>query len=129
MRKDFVANASHELRSPLTVISGYLDALADDQKLDPTWNPPVMEMRRQAERMGTIISDLLELSKLESGERRSEEQPIDIGGHAGAAAARGRRARSIDRDDVASADRQRMPGCAASRARCIRSSRTCCRTP
>ena len=69
MRKDFVANASHELRSPLTVISGYLDALADDQKLDPTWDSPVLEMRRQAERMSTIINDLLELSKLESGER------------------------------------------------------------
>lgn len=80
MRKDFVANASHELRSPLTVISGYLDALADDQKLDPTWNSPVLEMRRQAERMSTIINDLLELSKLESGERPQEEQPVDIGG-------------------------------------------------
>jgi two-component system phosphate regulon sensor histidine kinase PhoR len=80
MRKDFVANASHELRSPLTVISGYLDALADDQKLDPTWNSPVLEMRRQAERMSTIINGLLELSKLESGERRQQEQPVDIGG-------------------------------------------------
>ena len=37
MRKDFVANASHELRSPLTVISGYLDSLADDPTLDPAW--------------------------------------------------------------------------------------------
>jgi two-component system phosphate regulon sensor histidine kinase PhoR len=80
MRKDFVANASHELRSPLTVISGYLDALADDQKLDPTWSSPVLEMRRQAERMGSIINGLLELSKLESGERRQPEQPLDIGG-------------------------------------------------
>jgi two-component system phosphate regulon sensor histidine kinase PhoR len=80
MRKDFVANASHELRSPLTVISGYLDALADDEKLDATWNSPVQEMRRQAERMSTIINDLLELSKLESGARRSADQPIDIGG-------------------------------------------------
>lgn len=80
MRKDFVANASHELRSPLTVISGYLDALVDDQKLDPTWSSPVMEMRRQAERMSTIINDLLELSKLESGERSQDEQPIDVGG-------------------------------------------------
>jgi two-component system phosphate regulon sensor histidine kinase PhoR len=69
MRRDFVANASHELRSPLTVITGYLDALADDQKLDPTWSAPILEMRRQAERMSTIIRDLLELSKLESGER------------------------------------------------------------
>jgi len=80
MRKDFVANASHELRSPLTVISGYLDALADDDQLDPAWNTPVLEMRRQAERMRTIIKDLLELSKLESGEHTQEEQPVDIAG-------------------------------------------------
>jgi two-component system, OmpR family, phosphate regulon sensor histidine kinase PhoR len=80
MRKDFVANASHELRSPLTVISGYLDALGDDEKLDPTWSTPVQEMRRQAERMGLIISDLLELSKLESGHRSTLETPVDIGG-------------------------------------------------
>jgi two-component system, OmpR family, phosphate regulon sensor histidine kinase PhoR len=80
MRKDFVANASHELRSPLTVITGYLDALADDQKLDPTWSAPILEMRRQAERMSTIINDLLELSKLESGDRPHEEEPVDIPG-------------------------------------------------
>jgi two-component system phosphate regulon sensor histidine kinase PhoR len=80
LRKDFVANASHELRSPLTVISGYLDSLADDEKLDPTWNTPVLEMRRQAERMSGIINDLLELSKLETGERAQEEHPVDIGG-------------------------------------------------
>ena len=80
MRKDFVANASHELRSPLTVISGYLDALADDENLDPTWNTPVLEMRRQAERMRTIIKDLLELSRLESGEQSQDEQPVDMGG-------------------------------------------------
>lgn len=80
MRRDFVANASHELRSPLTVITGYLDALADDQKLDATWSAPILEMRRQAERMSTIIRDLLELSKLESGERPLDEEPIDIPG-------------------------------------------------
>lgn len=80
MRRDFVANASHELRSPLTVITGYLDALADDQKLDPTWSAPILEMRRQAERMSTIIRDLLELSKLESGERPLDEEPVDVPG-------------------------------------------------
>jgi two-component system phosphate regulon sensor histidine kinase PhoR len=80
MRKDFVANASHELRSPLTVITGYLDALADDQKLDATWSAPILEMRRQAERMSTIINDLLELSKLESGDRPLDEEPVDVPG-------------------------------------------------
>jgi len=80
MRKDFVANASHELRSPLTVISGYLDTLVDDEALDPAWHAPVLEMRRQAERMNTIIDDLLELSKLESNEHMGEEAPIDIAG-------------------------------------------------
>ncbi len=79
MRKDFVANASHEMRSPLTVITGYLDALADDGTLDAAWTAPVQEMRRQAERMGAIINDLLELSRLESSERRIE-QPVDMGG-------------------------------------------------
>lgn len=80
VRKDFVANASHELRSPLTVISGYLDALADDQQLDSTWNAPVQEMRRQAERMSLILKDLLELSKLEGKVQTVAGDPIDIAG-------------------------------------------------
>jgi two-component system phosphate regulon sensor histidine kinase PhoR len=79
MRKDFVANASHELRSPLTVISGYLDALAEDHSLDAAWNEPVQEMRRQAQRMNALISELLELSKLESGDAPQGEGPVDIG--------------------------------------------------
>jgi len=79
MRKDFVANASHELRSPLTVISGYLDALADEASLDEAWRGPVAEMRRQSDRMRSIVQDLLELSKMEaSGE--AEPEPVDVGG-------------------------------------------------
>lgn len=78
MRRDFVANASHELRSPLTVISGYLDTLADDPGLDPAWQAPVQEMRRQSERMRAIVQDLLELSKLESQAGDAEEAPVDV---------------------------------------------------
>lgn len=80
MRKDFIANASHELRSPLTVVSGYLDTLSDDLTLDEAWRAPIGEMRRQAERMSAIIDDLLELSKLEAGERVQDEEAVDIGG-------------------------------------------------
>ena len=80
MRKDFVANASHELRSPLTVISGYLDALADDTSLDEAWREPVQEMRRQSDRMRGIVQDLLELSKLEAESGEAEQTPVDVGG-------------------------------------------------
>jgi two-component system phosphate regulon sensor histidine kinase PhoR len=78
MRKDFVANASHELRSPLTVVSGYLETLGQDPALDPELRAPVGEMRRQTERMTSIIRDLLALSRLEESDAVVEEQPIDV---------------------------------------------------
>jgi len=78
VRRDFVANASHELRSPLTVISGYLETLAQDSALDPDLHGPIAEMRRQAERMTAIIRDLLELSRLEETDVFVGGEPIDI---------------------------------------------------
>jgi two-component system phosphate regulon sensor histidine kinase PhoR len=78
MRKDFVANASHELRSPLTVISGYLETLSQDPALDRDLQGPVTEMRRQAERMTSIIRDLLELSRLEETDEMHGGEPIDV---------------------------------------------------
>jgi two-component system, OmpR family, phosphate regulon sensor histidine kinase PhoR len=78
MRKDFVANASHELRSPLTVISGYLETLTQDNEVDPMLLGPLQEMRRQAQRMTQIVQDLLELSRLESSESAAPTHPIDV---------------------------------------------------
>src|ERR1700704_7096310 len=80
VRRDFVANASHELRSPLTVISGYLETLGQDAALDPELQGPVAEMRRQAERMTAIIRDLLELSRLEETDEIVGGEPIDVAG-------------------------------------------------
>jgi two-component system phosphate regulon sensor histidine kinase PhoR len=80
MRRDFVANASHELRSPLTVVRGYLDTLAEDASLDEGWREPVREMQRQSERMLSIVQDLLELSRLEAGKGEAELEPVDVGG-------------------------------------------------
>jgi two-component system phosphate regulon sensor histidine kinase PhoR len=78
MRKDFVANASHELRSPLTVISGYLETLTQDSDIDPMLAGPLQEMRRQALRMTSIVQDLLELSRLESSDSDAPHEPIDV---------------------------------------------------
>ncbi|HEY6483119.1 MAG TPA: phosphate regulon sensor histidine kinase PhoR [Steroidobacteraceae bacterium] len=78
MRKDFVANASHELRSPLTVIAGYLETLSQDPVLDRDLAGPVAEMRRQAQRMTNIIRDLLELSRLEETDEMLGGEPVDV---------------------------------------------------
>jgi two-component system phosphate regulon sensor histidine kinase PhoR len=78
MRRDFVANASHELRSPLTVISGYLDALSDDDQIPTDWAKPVSQMQGQAKRMRHILGELLELSRLESAGRSESELTVDV---------------------------------------------------
>lgn len=78
MRRDFVANASHELRSPLTVIAGYLDSLADDPTMPPAWEKPVAQMQTQARRMRHILGELLELSRLESAGKDASDEPVDV---------------------------------------------------
>jgi two-component system phosphate regulon sensor histidine kinase PhoR len=78
MRRDFVANASHELRSPLTVISGYLDSLADDEEMPADWSGPVTQMRRQIARMQQILGDMLELSRLESAGPAKSDELIEV---------------------------------------------------
>lgn len=80
MRRDFVANASHELRSPLTVISGYLDSLAEDNAMPRDWALPMTQMQIQARRMTRIVAELLELSRLESAGPASEQEFVDVGG-------------------------------------------------
>ena len=78
VRKTFVANASHELRSPVTVLSAYLDALQDDPDLPGHWHEPVMEMVHQSERMRRIIDDRLTLSSLEAAAAEAEREPVDV---------------------------------------------------
>jgi two-component system phosphate regulon sensor histidine kinase PhoR len=78
VRRDFVANASHELKTPLTVIRGYSETL-----LDPDLPP---ELRRQfagtvkmnAERLQHIVDDLLDLSRLESGGWRVQPEIVSV---------------------------------------------------
>lgn len=79
-RRDFVANASHELRSPLTVIGGYLDALAHDTEVLKGWKTPIAEMERQVARMTRILRDLIELTRLESAHGEAPRDFVDVVG-------------------------------------------------
>ena len=78
MRRDFVANASHELRSPLTVISGYLDALATDASVPDEWERPLSQMQVQASRMTNVVSELIELSRLETAGAAPTDSDVDV---------------------------------------------------
>jgi two-component system phosphate regulon sensor histidine kinase PhoR len=69
MRRDFVANVSHELKSPLTVVAGFLETLTDGKvKLDEQRRQGyLLMMREHTLRMQRLVEDLLTLSALESG--------------------------------------------------------------
>ena len=76
IRRDFVANVSHELRTPLTVLLGYLESIHDQCPDDV--RPAVDRMQEQTRQMQALLNDLLELSRLQSGEQAREDQPVDI---------------------------------------------------
>jgi len=68
MRRDFVGNVSHEMRTPLTVISGYLETLVDNaDDLPPKWRRAINTMAQQSSRMEALITDLILLSRIETG--------------------------------------------------------------
>ncbi len=69
-RQDFLANISHELRSPLTVIVGYLEALQDSATIQDT-EEIVTRLLSPVQRMRNLVEDLLTLTRLESSPRPS----------------------------------------------------------
>lgn len=81
MRSDFVANVSHELKTPVTSIKGFLETLLGGAMDDPANARRFLEIAaRQAERLGAIIEDLLVLSRIdqEAGQQLIEKTPMSI---------------------------------------------------
>ena len=79
IRKDFVANASHELKTPLTSISGYVEALVDGAKDDPATCAQFLGIiQKHTESLKAILSDLLQLSTIESGVYRWKRQEVAV---------------------------------------------------
>jgi two-component system phosphate regulon sensor histidine kinase PhoR len=80
MRRDFVANVSHELKTPVTVLSGFVETLSDESfPMSPAQRGRYLAMMaEQARRMQRLVEDLLTLSTLESSAAPADEQPIDV---------------------------------------------------
>jgi two-component system phosphate regulon sensor histidine kinase PhoR len=79
VRSDFVANVSHELKTPLTVFRGYLETLTMQSDVcPPTWQPALKQMTEHAVEMSNLVDTLLDLSRLEESQIPAESEPINI---------------------------------------------------
>lgn len=78
VRRDFVVNVSHELKTPLTVIGGFAETLVSDD-VPPAQRAQFAEaIRANTERMRGIVDDLLDLSRIESGGWRPRPAEVDV---------------------------------------------------
>jgi len=74
MRCKFVADVSHELKTPLTVLHGYLELIGDEDNIDPLmWKKATTAMKAQTNRMHSLVEQLLALSKIETSQQQISE--------------------------------------------------------
>jgi signal transduction histidine kinase len=107
-RRDFIANASHELRTPIFSLGGFVELL-DEEEPDPVARKEfVRTMREQVDRLAKLTVDLLDLSRLDADAVEVKAQPVDLGAIAGRvasefgpAAARHRSPIELHRDRLA----------------------------
>jgi two-component system phosphate regulon sensor histidine kinase PhoR len=78
MRRDFVANVSHELKTPLTSISGYAETVLTDSPDTETTRRFLTTILANARRMQRLVDNLLDLARLEAGHWRPVQEPIEI---------------------------------------------------
>ena len=76
MRRDFISNASHELRTPLTVMSGYVEFM--QHRADDKTKEPLDKIQQQIQRMNLTITELIELSRLESSPSLDFSDVVDV---------------------------------------------------
>ncbi|MFM7497390.1 MAG: sensor histidine kinase [Bacteroidota bacterium] len=78
-RKEFLGNVSHELKTPIFNIQGYIHTLLDGAMEDPATNLSFLQKAaRSADRMEALVKDLLTISELESGTVRMEWEDFDL---------------------------------------------------
>lgn len=77
---DFIANASHELKTPLSVLSGFVETLQTTAKDDPKAQEEFLKiMQAQAQRMAKLITNLLSLSKIQMKDHDEVSEIVDVG--------------------------------------------------
>jgi signal transduction histidine kinase len=78
-RKEFIANASHELRTPIFSLGGFVELLQDEELDEETREEFLTTMREQVDRLQKLTTDLLDLSRLDAGRVQLERETLDLG--------------------------------------------------
>ena len=78
VRQEFTANVSHELKTPLTAISGYAELIASGMTNESDTEHFANEIHRSAERLQSLINDIIKLSELDNSDLKLEFEPIDL---------------------------------------------------
>src|SRR3954464_5738938 len=86
-RREFIANASHELRTPIFSLGGFVELLQDEQLDQATRDEFLATMAEQVDRLQKLAVDLLDLSRLDAGSIELNEERVDLADLAGAVAA------------------------------------------
>ena len=95
VRRDFVANVSHELKTPLTVVRGFAETLAEDDPEPDTRRRFAQSIVGNTRRMQRIVDDLLDLSRIESGGWLPDPRAVDLAVVAGDSLAAARPAADV----------------------------------
>ncbi len=77
-RKRFIATASHELRTPIFSLGGYLELLQDEELDDETRDRFLTQVREQVARLGHLATELLDLSRLDAGSLELRAEAVDL---------------------------------------------------
>ena len=77
-RRQFIANASHELRTPIFSLGGFLELIAGEDVDEATRSEFIGTMQEQLERLQRLATDLLDLSSLDAGQLTLELEPVDV---------------------------------------------------
>jgi signal transduction histidine kinase len=77
-RKEFVANASHELRTPIFTLGGFIELLTDEDMDDETRSEFLLTMQGQIERLTKLSTDLLDLSRVDAGQLSVAAESVDL---------------------------------------------------
>jgi two-component system sensor histidine kinase ResE len=79
LRSDFIANVSHELRTPIVMLQGYSEAIIDDVvSTDEERDEMIKIIYEESKRMGRLVTDLLDLARMESGRMRLYKENVAI---------------------------------------------------